>query len=96
MISSQVSYFVLYVRWPCLVGLAAEINKTVKLTKLVKVTIRLSSVHVYLLISSIGLRYFHCKKGEPFTTVTYLSVLSTRNTVSQISIRLGLLVSFEH
>jgi len=30
----QVSYFVLYVSSPCLVGLAAEINKTVKLSKL--------------------------------------------------------------
>jgi len=27
-----VSYFVLYVSSPCLVGLAAEINKTVKLS----------------------------------------------------------------
>jgi len=32
MINSQVSYFVFYVRQPCLVGLAAEINKTVKLS----------------------------------------------------------------
>jgi len=39
----------------------------------------LSSFHVYLLISSIGLPYFHRKKGEQFTTVTYLSVLSTLN-----------------
>jgi len=30
----QVSYFVLYVSSPCLVGLAAEINKTVKTVKL--------------------------------------------------------------
>jgi len=29
-----VSYFVLYVSSPCLVGLAAEINKTVKIVKL--------------------------------------------------------------
>jgi len=38
-----------------------------------------SSVHVYLLISSTALPYFHRKKGEQFTTVTYLSVLSTLN-----------------
>jgi len=30
----QVSYFVLYMSSPCLVGLAAEVNKTVKLSKL--------------------------------------------------------------
>jgi len=34
MISLQVSYFVLYVRWPRLVGFAAEINETVKTVKL--------------------------------------------------------------
>ena len=44
---------------------------------LVKVTIFLSSVHVYLLLTSIGLHYFHSKKGGLFMTVTYLSVLST-------------------
>jgi len=33
---TEVSYFVLYVSSPCLVGLAAEINKTVKLSNLCK------------------------------------------------------------
>jgi len=32
---TQVSYFFLYVSSPCLVGLAAEISKTVKLSKLI-------------------------------------------------------------
>ena len=32
---TQVSYFVLYMSSPCLVGLAAEVNKTVKLSKTV-------------------------------------------------------------
>ena len=44
-----------------------------------KMTISLSSVHVYSLISSIGLTYFHRIKGGQFTTVTYSSVLSNTN-----------------
>ena len=52
---------------------------------LVKMTIPLSSVHVYLLICSIKLPYFHCKKGGQLTSVSYLSVLSTLR--SQITIR---------
>jgi len=52
----------------------------------------LSSVHIYLLVISIGLPYFHRKKGEQFTTLTYLSVLSTLHK----SYQLGLLISIKH
>jgi len=48
----------------------------------------LSSVHVYLSISSIELPHFYRKKGEQFTTVTYLSVLYYYlHLISQMSIR---------
>ena len=44
---TQVSYFVLYVSLPCLVGLAAEINKTDKLSKQSYI-----SRHFFTIISS--------------------------------------------
>jgi len=57
-------------------------------------TIPLSSVHVYALISSIGLPQFHLKKGGQLATVTYLSVLSTLHKSNNN--QLGVLLSFNN
>jgi len=48
---------------------------------------RLFSVHVYLLISSIGLSYFQRKKGGQFTTVDCHLLECITYTTSQITKR---------
>jgi len=51
------SYFVLYVRLPCLVGLAAEINKTVKTVSdsICTICVTLLNANIFYRISFVDL-----------------------------------------
>jgi len=74
-----VSYFVLYVSSPCLVGLAAEINKTVKTVKLGRA--------ISVIFGSLFSAACYCKADEVYFTTLLWQWATERPYIANIFFR---------